>query len=153
MSAIPKTKFKTYSINQHRKTPEGKARVKAWQIFSKYIRLRDCNKHIKGGMFAPCWTCGVIKHYSELQAGHFVPGRGNAVLFDEEGVRSQCAGCNIWHHGNPSAYWEKMIDTVGVEKTREIANRRHQIKKYTLADYEEIIAKYTQKIKDLGLPT
>jgi len=139
--------MKTTPLSKTRKTPEGKARVKAWAIFSKYIRLRDCESYRKGGMTAPCFTCGKVCRFDDLQSGHFVPGRGNAVLFDEECVHAQCASCNIFHHGNPAAYWEKMLDIYGEDQTREIAARRKQIKKYTLQDYLDIIENYTKLIK------
>jgi len=30
----------------------------------------------------------------QINAGHAIPGRGNAVLFDEKLVVVQCSGCN-----------------------------------------------------------
>lgn len=139
--------MKTRAINRRRKTQIAKLRIKAWNLFSKYIRLRDCEAYQKNGTFAPCFTCEKLTHYKDLQAGHFVPGRGNAVLFDEEGVHAQCASCNIFHYGNSSSYWENMIKKFGLNKTLEIAGKRHVIKKYTISDYEEIIVKYTDKIR------
>ena len=62
---------------------------KAWAEFSKYIRLRSADSN---GM-VKCVTCPddePKKHWKEMQAGHFVGGRGNAVLFDEEIVYPQC---------------------------------------------------------------
>ena len=68
-------------------------RTKAWNAFSKYIRLSDAIKTTGNQDYCVCVTCG--RTYPAfglgcIQAGHFVPGRTNAILFDEECVRGQC---------------------------------------------------------------
>ena len=60
---------------------------KAWDEFSRYVRLRDAIKTTQTKEWAVCCSCG--KTYPAFgtgcgQAGHFVPGRGNAILFDED---------------------------------------------------------------------
>jgi len=62
-----------------------KAKKKAWIQFSRYIRL----KYAKNG-FVKCYTCSTVKHWKEMQAGHGIGGRSNAVLFNEDIVRPQC---------------------------------------------------------------
>ena len=65
-----------------------KIKKKVWQEFSKYIRLRDSDSNGN----CSCITCGVVKPYKEMQAGHLLDGRTNSILFDEEIVYSQCYG-------------------------------------------------------------
>lgn len=139
---------KDLKFAKEKKLPLNKLRAKAWATFSIYIRLRDCDKYQKNGMFAPCFTCDSLFHFKELQAGHFIAGRTNAILFDEEGVHAQCMRCNIFLSGNPTEYWEKMLELYGKDKCLEISNRRHNTKKYTAKDYEELIEKYKLKIKE-----
>lgn len=117
-------------------------KTKAWFYFSRYIRLRDCNAYQKNGMVAPCFTCHTITHFNKLQAGHFLQGRGNSILFDEDGVHAQCVRCNIWLRGNPDEYWPKMVSSYGLEKVEEMVKRKHQLKDYSDSDLEEIISKY-----------
>ena len=57
-----------------------------------------------------------------------------------------CSGCNIFHHGNPAAYWEKMLKLYGLEKTEQLAAKRKVIKKYILQDYLDIIEKYKKLV-------
>lgn len=130
--AFPKPK------KQSKKTP----RQKAWEVFSRFIRLRDCEAYQKGEMVAPCFTCERVTHYSELQAGHFLQGRGNGILFDEAGVHSQCKRCNIFLRGNPDAYWPKMIKIYGWETVQEMVWRKNQIYPMSTKDYEAIIKIY-----------
>lgn len=73
------------------------AKDKAWEAFSIYIRTRDCLRFSGNPTDGRCVTCWNEYPFKKLQAGHFIPGRGNAVLFDERLVYTQCIGCN----GNP----------------------------------------------------
>lgn len=70
-----------------------KSKKKAWDAFSKYVRLRDALKTTGTHTHAKCYTC--LKRYPAfgkgcLQAGHFIPGRNNSILIDEVGVNAQC---------------------------------------------------------------
>src|SRR5690242_17136225 len=76
-----------------------------WKAFSVYIRLRDADLN---GICA-CCTCGAFHHWKDglrINAGHAVPGRGNAVLFDESIVAAQCAGCNNDGGGEQYKFFE-----------------------------------------------
>ena len=101
-------------------------------------------------MLCPCITCGKLTHYSDLQAGHFLSGRGNAILFDEESVFAQCQQCNIFKHGNPDAYWPAMLKRYGQDKCMELVNRKHEIRQLKAQDYIDLYEKYYNKVKDLG---
>lgn len=86
-----------------------KAKDSAWEWFSKYIRWKyaDMDGSVR------CVTCGVIKDWKEMQAGHFVGGRGNTVLFDEGLVHPQCVGCNVFLNGNYAKYTVFMMKKYG----------------------------------------
>jgi len=66
-------------------------------LFSKYIRLKysDASGNLK------CYTCDTVKHYTQMQCGHYI-GRANMFLrFDEtRNCRPQCEYCNCHKHGN-----------------------------------------------------
>ena len=84
-----------------------KAKKKAWEWFSKYIRLRDALLTTGTKDRARCITCN--KEYPAfgvgcLQAGHFIPGRANAVLYNEDACYAQCYNCNINLGGNWPEY-------------------------------------------------
>ena len=86
---------------------------KACVEFSKYIRLRDALKTTGTKDTVICYTCK--KSYPAfgvgcVQAGHFVPGRGNSILFDERGVHAQCYNCNVNLKGNWPEYMRYMIE-------------------------------------------
>lgn len=122
----------------------------AWDAFSRWIRQRDCEAYQKNGNCTPCFTCGVITVNDKglLQAGHFLGGRGNAVLFHEKQVNSQCVRCNIFLRGNPEAYWPKMVRLYGLDQCEQWRIEKRQAHEITYSDLEEIILKYTKLLKE-----
>jgi hypothetical protein len=77
-----------------KKSERTRAKDTAWRWFSKYIRLRDCISTTGFKDQGKCVTCGGYFPFSELQAGHAIGGRNDAVLFDEKLVNAQCGRCN-----------------------------------------------------------
>lgn len=132
-----------------------KAKKKAWDAFSLYIRLRDSLLTMRNTTQCKCVTCGGVRNtlgIGCIQAGHFIPGRGNAVLFDEEQVNGQCYVCNFRLKGNWVEYEKVMITRHGKEKVAAMKLMAKEKVKYTIQDYLDIEAKYKQKYQDL-LPT
>jgi len=77
-------------------------KAKAWMWFSRFIRLRDS----KDGM-AKCCSCdytGSVFGKGCLQAGHFVSGRNNSILYDPRNCHAKCSMCNRWKGGAPVPY-------------------------------------------------
>ncbi len=109
-------------LKKPKKETLSKVKKDTWILFSKYIRLRDHFRYCPGEtMFVEtkngsqevkvgkCVTCGAKKPIAAqggLQAGHFIPGRNNAVLFCTKGVNSQCltshSNLRMFNGGNKS---------------------------------------------------
>ena len=122
---------------------------KAWANFSKYIRLRDCLLTTGTPEAGACCTCGKIVEFKYSQAGHFISGRRNAVLFSEEGVHLQCYGCNIGRGGAIHEYWLFMEEKYGRPVIDKLLAESKQTIKYTREDYQEITKKYQEKYQEL----
>lgn len=78
----------------------------------------------------------------DCNAGHFIPGRGGAVLYDDTIVHTQCSNCN-----NPSRGGGKYLEyeefmrkqyNLSLEELEEIKQRRHIIKKHTMEELKEL---------------
>jgi hypothetical protein len=128
------------------------AKKKAWGEFSKYIRLRDALLTTRTKTHVLCISCG--KKYPAFgkgcaQAGHFIPGRGNSILFDEIAVNAQCYNCNFNLRGNWVAYEQALILLCGKKIVEELKAKKNKIVKYTESDYREIAKKYKKKYSDL----
>ena len=120
---------------------------KAWDEFSIFVRRRDAIATTGTNDMVVCCSCG--KTYSAFgvgcaQAGHFVPGRGNAILFDERGVNSQCYNCNVRLKGNWPGYMDFMLNKYGRGVVDELLHKNKKVLKYTPADLEDIYNHYKE---------
>ena len=119
---------------------------KAWEEFSKWIRLRDALKTTGTKTHLRCCTCEKI--YPAFgkgcaQAGHYVPGRSHILLFNEKGVHGQCYNCNCTLKGNPQNYRDFMIKTYGEIETEDVElSRFKRAFKYKPYEFEDIRDKY-----------
>jgi hypothetical protein len=119
---------------------------KCWDLFSQVIRYRDCN----GGVYGNCVTCGQKKHFSELQAGHFIPGRHNSILFDFRGCHAQCYHCNVGLKGNPIKYYKFMLETYGYEVIDQLEILDAEPKQFKVFQLKEIYDQLLTIKKSLG---
>lgn len=131
--------MKQKTISQLKKT--------AWDWFSKFIRAR--NADYRG--YARCVTCGVIKHWKELQAGHFIPGRHNSNLFDERGCHPQCYHCNIGLKSNPREYDRFMREKYGGKTIIELEKQDKQSVQFTRQELIEKAAHYRLEFEKLNV--
>lgn len=137
---MPKTN-KPKSLSWHKN--------KAWVEFSKYIRTRDCIRFTGSPERGMCVTCKRPYDFKQLQAGHFIAGRTNAVLFDEEAVYSQCYACNVGRGGAHVEYFVFMEQEHGRDKIDELRNKRHRTVIFKRTDYEQIRSEYRAKYESL----
>lgn len=126
-----------------------KAKKDLWQVFSYYIRLRDCIKTTGTRAFGLCITCSRRYHIKVLQAGHFVSGRHNGNLFSERGVHAQCYNCNINLRGATLEYRRKIIEMYGEGADEELEAEARKIMKFTIPELDDMRDHYKQKIKEL----
>ena len=129
-----------------KKPPLRSLKNKAWKLMSEWVRRRDADE----GGTTRCVTCRAPIYWKEAQAGHFVPGRTNAVLFHPDLVHVQCIACNIFRGGNYAAYTLFMLDRYGREKVEEFLSLKHKVVKLARSDLEAIIETYKQKLQTLG---
>ncbi len=80
-----------------------------WPTFSRYIRTRDCIRTTGSPVHGRCVTCGKLLPFKKLQAGHFIPGRTDAILFDDAQVHAQCYRCNMKLQGMWHKYYQFML--------------------------------------------
>ena len=121
-------------------------KARAWKVFSKYVRLRDALNTTGDQENIVCYTCGKTFPFKEMQAGHGISGRCNAILFDEDIVRAQCRGCNLFKGGNYEIFVPKLINEYSLEWYENKVANSH---KPTKLDYKEIEEYYKHKIKEL----
>ena len=118
-------------------------KAKCWDLFSDVIRMRDCLQTMHRPDWGMCCTCGVIKHITDLQAGHFIPGRHNLILFDLRGCHAQCYRCNIPLKGNPRKYHKFMLEKYGQEVIDELDRSDGESKQFKVWMLKELYDQFT----------
>ena len=117
-----------------------------WTLISEWVRRKDANPD----GYARCYSCGIVGHWKDMQAGHFVPGRTGAVLLNLEVIRVQCPQCNIFLHGNLGPFTLRMVDELGRAKVDELLKLRHQVKKWSRSELQALQADLKQKLASLN---
>jgi hypothetical protein len=112
-----------------------------WTIFSQYIRM----KYADWRGYVRCVTCNAAMHWKKAQAGHFIPGRRNSILFDERHIYPQCLRCNVMLSGNLIKYWPFMMKKVGQEVIDELTKLNTTEKHWTREELYALKEKYRLK--------
>jgi len=130
-----------------KKTPKkitiSKAKKKAWAIFSKYVRRFFADKN---GM-VNCVTCPAVLPIKMMQAGHFIPGRNNSILYEIRGVHPQCFRCNIILQGNPRKYNAFMLARYGQKVIDELDALSNKPLTMMAWQHLEVFDTYNKKLK------
>jgi hypothetical protein len=87
----------------------------------------------------------------KLQAGHFMPGRSDSVLLDEQTVHAQCYFCNCERQGNWPGYYKFMVDMHGQDVVNDLvaAYLRGSDKHYTPEQLQVKERYYEDKVNRL----
>jgi hypothetical protein len=124
-------------VGRKRGTSLKRLKDACWRKFSEYIRLRD------GPITVTCITCRTKVTAFGIQcaqAGHYVPGRSWAVLFDERNTHAQCWACNYVCHGRPIDYRMALIVKYGEGTVEELEANRNFVGHPTRTDFQMLEA-------------
>lgn len=121
-------------------------KAKLWKLFSEYIRLRDADSN---GMVS-CVTCDSSGKWQGdyFQAGHFLGGRNNGILFVEECCHAQCSRCNRFPDSmTGKRYYDFMLKEYGLETIEELQHLKKNPPKLDSEWYEKEIEIYKEKVE------
>ena len=107
-------------------------------LFSKYVRLSNADKN----GFCTCVTCGTKLHWKNIQAGHFMSRKHYSTRWDENNVKPQCIGCNMFKQGEQYKY----SLFLGKKISENLYTKSKEIVKFTNDDLLDMILKYTNKL-------
>ena len=130
-------------VKNARRAPKGAKSVSTLKkeldrVYSIYIR----RKYADANGFAECFTCGVRKHWKELQNGHYVSRAHNNTRFDDFNCHVQCMGCNVFKHGNMDMYALRLREKYGEGILEELNRRKNIIKQFTQEELRNLISAY-----------
>ena len=112
-------------------------------VFSRYIRLSYADKN----GYCKCYTCSTVKHWKQIQNGHWIPRNILGSRFSENNCRPQCVGCNMYQKGKPDVFAVNLLNEgVDIKKLQQL---RYKVFKVDSHWYKEQIAYYSEKVKKL----
>ena len=113
-------------------------------VFSKYIRQRNC---IDG--YGTCFTCGISKHWKEVDAGHFQSRMKMSTRWEERNVQFQCKRCNMTNGGQQYIFGKRLDEVYGEGTANDLYLLSNRITKFSILDLKELIDFYNKKIDEL----
>ena len=140
---------KLKKIRKEKKESISTLKKKAWKAFSDYIRTRDSINSTGTTEYCVCITCNQRVEYKNIQAGHVISGRTNAILFNEKLVNGQCQTCNMFKGGEYTKYALWFINRYGKEKLEQAELSKNTPTKITKEEYKQITEEYKNKLKIL----
>jgi len=131
------------------KSPRLKARARAVYWFSRWIKIRDCLATTGTLTEGICITSGRRIRFSQGDCGHFVPGRADAVLFDENNAHFQSSSDNRFKQGKWIEYEKALLFMYGAEEVQRLKELYYNGFKYSEEEYRDIAKKYRLGFKEI----
>lgn len=135
------------------KPPIGTKKKKLWTIFSIFSRRKDASPD---GIVS-CVTCGVVKFWNQGDAGHFLPGRNNSILFYEKGVHFQCKQCNGHFRIGTTVpdidkiYEEYIGNRYGKKEVEYQRKLKRETKQFDEKELDKLIIRYEGYVNEIEL--
>lgn len=114
-------------------------------VFSQYVRLRATDDTGHGH----CYTCNARRHWSEVDAGHFMSRACMSTRWDEQNVQFQCKRCNGFRSGEQFQYSRKLDEQYGEGTAEELFVASKQTRKWTRAELEAMYHHYKRLVDEL----
>lgn len=120
-----------------------KPKDKAWKYFSEYVRRSNADSD---GM-VKCFTCDTIKHWKEMDAGHFCSRKHNNTFIHIVNVQPQCTYCNRYLNGNLGQFAINLDSKFGKGAAQQVINESKIPVKYSDADWNYCALEYKNMLK------
>lgn len=115
------------------------------KVFSQYIRLKDADE----GGTTQCVTCGKLEYWKDLDCGHYIKRQHRSTRWEVTNCGPQCSRCNRYMGGNMDEFADYIYRNYGGEEMRRLMQLKHQARKFTRTDLEEMIETYQSKLREL----
>jgi len=128
------------SISKSGKSNRSKKIAKLDEIFSIFIRRRDCTPNGR------CISCGKIITFETSDCGHYVNRKHMATRYDEQNCNAQCRACNRFDEGNIMGYRRGLVEKIGIKAVEMLEIKRFNTCPMKEVDLDILIAYYKQKL-------
>lgn len=126
-----------------KKTKKKEPDADLWDIFSKYIRLRDADEN----GICTCFTCGRRTVWNKnTDCGHGIPRQHKATKYNEQNNHAQCKKCNGFEGGMREVYKVEMDERYGKGTWDNMLIKSRQVVKL---DYKLMEDHYKELVKQI----
>jgi hypothetical protein len=118
---------------------------KADSAFSDFIRLRFSDE--RG--YVKCCTCDTVRHWKEMDCGHFRARRHLSTRWHAQNAHAQCRFCNSEKQGNLEEYAFFLIDRYGNDIISYLTNLSQESERYMqwqITQYENYYREEADKL-------
>ena len=105
------------------------------QVFSRYIRTRVADE--RG--FSPCFTSGIVKHWTEMDAGHFMSRACMSTRWNVKNVQCQSKRDNAFRGGEQYKFGQELDKKYGEGTAQELYHLSKTTKKFGVHELREMI--------------
>ena len=116
-----------------------KLQAKADTLFQLGRRLEESDEHGN----CECISCGVFKHYKQMQGGHYISRQYTAVKYEKNNCWPQCVHCNHFLKGNVVRYRKNLIKIVGEREVLRLESKMEEIVPFKRLLIEKVIEEYS----------
>lgn len=131
-------------LYKSKKLSDAKRTADKW--FSIYIRLRDSNSN---GM-CRCITCDKVKHWKEMDCGHFQSRRYLLTRYDAWNANAQCQNCNKWNNGEQFKHGKAIDAKFGKGTANDMEKKARGMQKMTKQDVMELARDFKEQAEELA---
>ena len=115
------------------------------KVFSLYIRIRDT---MPNG-FCRCISCGQIKPFKSIDAGHYYSRSHMATRFHPDNVHGECTYCNRYRSDHLIQYRKNLIIKIGAGRVDRLEALSSSTKHWLDCELEQVIAFYKEETKKM----
>jgi hypothetical protein len=117
--------------------------ARCWKLMSEWVRRHNASST----GFQTCYTCGAIKHWSELHAGHYKHGKFD---FDPRNLKPQCVKCNMFFSGRLDEYTMNLVRDYGIDWVQQLRNDASKHIGYSIDEMKAIEIELKDKLSTLA---
>jgi hypothetical protein len=131
-------------LNRSKNLASAKKTADGW--FSKYVRIRDADVN---GM-CKCITCDTVKHWKEMDAGHFQSRRYNIARWHVHNAHAQCQKCNQYGSGEQYKHGKEIDLRYGEGTAEYLATLTRSLYKINKSEVMAIAREFKKEAERLA---
>lgn len=113
-------------------------------MFSRIVRMSAADS--VGN--CTCFTCGVIKHFSLVDCGHYIKRSNTLLRWNFMNGFVQCKPCNQTKHGNYDVFTKKLIE-LNPSLVDQLNEQSREVHKYTRDELKQLTIEFRAKLNQL----